>query len=100
EDVPCVAAINDALRNVDAATGDVGAVIDIGDCANRTAMNTHSHSKIGATFQRFANLQGTLHGSVRRRRKNQSHAVAGWNASELSGCFRGSKRFGAAYNLV
>ena len=95
-----VAAIHDALRHVDATAGDVGAFIDIGDRANGTAMNTHSHAKIGATFQRLADLQGTLHGSVRRCRKDQSHAVAGWNASELSRCFRGSKCLGAAHDLV
>ncbi len=43
KDVTSIAAIHYPLRQVDARAGDIGAPVQIGHFAYRTAMNSHSH---------------------------------------------------------
>src|SRR5439155_21949445 len=94
-----VATMHDALGHVDSAAGDVGAIIDVGDSANGTTMDTHSNAKLGPTFQRPADLQSAFDRSIRRGGKHQGHAVAGWNLDEFPLSFRSAERVGTANNI-
>ena len=95
-----VSAVHDALRHVDPAAGDVGPIIHIRYGTDGAAVNAHTHPQIGTTFQGPGYFQRALHWRIRRRRKNQRHAITGWNTGELTCRFGGSERLGAAHNLV
>jgi hypothetical protein len=88
------------LRDVDAGAGDVRAIVYIHDPADRSAMNAHAHLQFRMAAQRLADFQRALHRCVWRRRKNESHAVAGWNADKFAGGFRAPERLGVSDNLI
>ena len=61
EDVPGIRAIHDAPGNVNAATGDVRAVIDVADGVDWAAVDTHPQMNVRMTAQCFADFERALH---------------------------------------
>ena len=51
-----IAAIHNALRNIDSGAGNVSLLIKIGDFVNRTAVDAHAHGKLWMAPQCFGNL--------------------------------------------
>jgi hypothetical protein len=87
KNVSGVAAIHDALRDVNAGAGDVRLLVQVGDLVDRSAVNAHSHFEFGMFFQ----LVGDFHGAQHRRfgcsAKDQRAAVARRQAQQLAFCF-------------
>ena len=52
---------HDALGNLDAGSGDVRALVDIGDFVNRAAMDTDSDPQFRMILKGFADFEGTQH---------------------------------------
>jgi hypothetical protein len=100
KNVTGVAAIHYSLRYVDSAPSDIRTVVHIGNGTDWTAMNTHAHPKVRTAFQCPGDFQGALHRRIRACRKDQCHAIAGWNPGELAGRFCSAERIGTADNLV
>src|SRR5438105_6031040 len=76
KNVPGVAAIHYALRNVDAGAGDIGAAGNIDYTANWPAVNSHPKSQARMCLERETNLSCALCWRVWAGVENQRHAVA------------------------
>src|SRR5881227_1468221 len=50
--------------------------------------------------QCLADFQRAAYGRFWRRRKHESHAVAGWNSNQITRSFRTSKCLGASDDLI
>jgi len=50
QNVPGIAAIHDSLRYIDASAGNVRLFIQVGNFADRTAVNPHPHPKFRMFF--------------------------------------------------
>src|ERR1700761_6760281 len=76
QDVAGVSALHYSLRDIDAYTGDVCAVVSILHVMDRAAMNSHSHRQTGLRSQRMADLKRAFGGIFHRSGKRQRHPVA------------------------
>jgi len=56
QDVTGIPAIHYTLRNVDASSGDVRAIVYIGNEVDWTAVDAHSQLQLRATFYRLGDL--------------------------------------------
>ena len=85
EDMTGVAAIHDALREVDPSTGDVGGGLAFFRLRYRTAMYAHAHlqTRIGRA-QSSRNLNGATDRRFRSGKEDEDHSVTGWNMDEFS----------------
>src|SRR5262249_33860901 len=54
EDVTGIAAIHDALGDVDPSTGYVCLLVQVGDFVDRTTVDTHAHPNLGMTLECLA----------------------------------------------
>ena len=52
KNVAGITAIHDSLCDVDASAGDIGLLVQVGDFANRSAVNAHSHCSSGCSSAR------------------------------------------------
>src|SRR5512138_2284717 len=77
KNMPAVAAIHYALRDVDTGTGNIGATGNIDYTANWPAVNSHPKLQTRMVLKRLANLHRALCWRVRTGVENQRHAVAG-----------------------
>ena len=51
QDVPGIAAVHDALRQIDAPAGDVAVGVDVGDPVDGTGVNAHAQLKLRTSFE-------------------------------------------------
>src|SRR5207247_1704480 len=79
QDVPAVATIHDPLRNVNADSRSVSAIIQVRDCTHWTAMHAHAHGQLGKPLQLPADFQRALDWLLRAIVENQGHAIPGWD---------------------
>jgi len=95
-----IAAIHDSLRNIDSRTCYVGFLINIGDSANRTAVNSHPQLNAWMILQSSTNLERTPGWFFWTVEENERHPIAGWHPDEFAPCFRLPKRFGTPHDLL
>ena len=100
KNVSGVTAIQHSLRNIDSRTGYVRLLVNIGDSANRTAVNSHPQPDARVILQHFANLERTPDRFFRTVEENQRHPIAGGHPDEFAPCFRLPKTFGTAHELL
>src|SRR5438094_7678255 len=79
QDVPAVATIHDPLRDVNADSRSVSAIIEVRDCTHRTAVYPHAHEHLRKPLQLPADFQCTLDRLLRAIVENQGHAIPGWD---------------------
>ena len=73
KNVPGIATIHHALRNVDAGAGEIRTLIHIRHAANRTAMHPHAHGKARRIRQSACNCDRAAHRHIRGGEKRQHH---------------------------
>src|SRR5437667_11582021 len=100
KNMPGIAAIHDALRHVDPWSRDVRLVINIGDLIHWAAVDSHPQLDMRMLLQCSADLEGTSHRLLRTVEEKERHPVSGRHSIELAACFRRSKTFGAAHDLI
>src|SRR5438067_1664191 len=100
ENVSGVAAIEHALGDINACTGDVDAVVNVGDLIHRPTMNSHPHLKPHRTAQLLRDLQCALDRLFEIFEKEQSHPVAGRQTNQFILCFGGAKTLGLTNNSI
>ena len=93
KNMPGIAAIHHALRNIDSRTGYVRFLINISDSVDRTAVNSHPQADVWMILQCSANLERTPGRLFRTVKKNERHPIAGRHSDELAACFRSAERF-------
>ena len=72
-----IAAIHDALGNIDSASGHILFVSDIKGPVNDTAVNAHAQFDFVLILESFADLDCASCRTFRVTEEDQSHAVAG-----------------------
>ena len=100
QNVTGIAAIHDALRDINSRARDVRAVVHIRGLAHGTAMNSHSHFDFWICSQRRADLQRTLRGRFRVVAKDQRYPVTRRQLNNCSLRFGQTKLFRAARNFL
>src|SRR5207302_9659081 len=79
QDVSAVGTIHHPLRDVDADSRSVSAIIEVRDCTRRTAVHPHAHEQLGKPLQLPADFQRALDRLLRAIVENQGHAIPGWD---------------------
>jgi len=79
-----IAAIHDPLRDVNSSTADIRSLIHILDRVDRAAVYAHAQANARVSFQCFADFQRALHRFLGTLKEDQSHAIAGRNANQLT----------------
>ena len=100
KNMPCIATIQHPLRDIDSRSCKVRFVVNIGDPIDRAAVNSHPHLNMRMPLQRSANLESTSHRFFRTVEEKERHPVAGWHSIEFAACFRRSKGFRSAHDLL
>src|SRR6266567_6299414 len=95
-----IAAIQHTLRDIDSRSCKVRLVVNILDSIDRTTVNPHSQPNMRIISQGFADLERTAHRFFRTAEKKERHPVSHRHSIELAACFRRSKTFGAAHDLI
>ena len=88
EDVPGIAAIHDALRDVNCGAGHARLLVHVDNAADRPAVHTHAQFEIGMFLERAADFEGTFRRLFGAVVENQRHAIAGRNLEQAAGGFR------------
>ena len=70
------------------------------DFIDRTAVNTHPHSKFRMTLQRLADLDRAQDRRFGIGAKDQRTAIAGWQAEQFARCFGDPKLLGCPNDLL
>src|SRR6476469_4235992 len=83
KNMPRVAAIHHALRNVNPGAGDVVAASHITDLTHWAAVNAHSYLNFRMFLERPCYLERTLRRLLRAISKNQRHPITRWQGHEL-----------------
>src|SRR6187549_854381 len=100
KDVPGITAIKHSLRDIDSRSCKVRFIINVSDSIDRATVNPHSQPNLRMILQRPANLERTPRRFFWTVKKKQRHPVSCWHTIELAACFRQSKTFGAAHDLI
>jgi hypothetical protein len=100
KDVSGIGTIHYALCHVNSSSGNVCLIIDIFNCVDWAAMNTHAQLEPRVIFYRFANLERASHRRFRAPKENQGHSIASGNRDQFARCLRGAELVGAPYNLI
>jgi hypothetical protein len=100
KNVSGIAAIHDALRQIDSRTGYVRFLIYIRDSVNRTAVNSHPQQDLRVILQGSANLESTSRRFFRTAEENECHPIAGRHSDEFAPRFRGAKAFRIFHDLL
>ena len=95
-----VAAVHHALGDIDSGARDVGAIIDIQNFINGTAVDSHAQTKFRMSCQFAANFQRAPDRRFRIIKENKRDTVARWQPAQFTGCFGGVELLGAARNFV
>src|SRR6266498_1830259 len=95
-----ITAIKHSLRDIDSRSCKVRFIINVGDSIDRATVNPHSQPNTRMILQRSANLERTPHRLLWTTKKKQRHPVSHRHSIELAVCFRRSKTFGAAHDLI
>ena len=75
QNVPGIAAIHYALRDVDAGASDIRALVDVDHAAYRTAVYAHAQPQFRMRFQGAANFQCALDRLLGTFVKDERHPV-------------------------
>src|SRR5262245_2235009 len=100
ENVSGITAIKHSLRDVDSRSCEVRFIINIGDSIDRATVNPHSQPNLRMILHGSADLQSAAYWFLRTVKKKQRHPVSCRHSHELAACFRRSKTFGAAHDLI
>jgi len=77
QNVSGISAIHHPLGDIDPGSGNVCALIHIGNLVHRPTVNAHPNLQARIVFERAADLYRTLRRFLRALVKHQRHAVAG-----------------------
>ena len=100
KNVPGVPAIHHSLGQVDSRSRYIGAIIHIGNPADRTAVDSHAHPQLRMAPQCIANLYRAGNWGVRRCGKDQRHSVAGRQARQFASSIGCAERIGLPNNFI
>jgi len=100
KNMPGIAAIHHALRNIDSRTGYVRFLIYIRNSVDWAAVNSHPQLEARMILQRSANLQRTSRRLFRAMKKSKCHSIAGRHANKFVVRFRGAKTFRTSHDLL
>ena len=75
EDMTGIAQVHHALGDIDAGARHIGAVVHVGDAANRPGVNAHANAQSRMRFQSFGYLHRALQRCFGSGEKYQRHAV-------------------------
>ena len=100
ENVPCVAAIEHALGDIDSSARDINAIIHVRDLINRTTVNSHPNLKSRRGAQFLCDLQGTAHRLFEVFEKQQRHAIAHGQSDEFIFRFSRAETFRLADDAI
>jgi hypothetical protein len=100
KNVPGIAAIHYALRQVDSRSGNIRSIVYIQNFVDRPAMNSHAQPNFWMTSQGLANFQRGPHGRFRGIKKDKGHSVPDRYPNQFPGCIRNAELFSAANNLI
>src|SRR5436309_1051846 len=100
ENVSGITAIKHSLRDVHSRSCKVRFIINVGDSIDRATVNPHSQPNTRMILQGSADLQSAAYRFLRTVKKKQGHPVSSRHSIELAACFRRSKTFGAAHDLI
>jgi hypothetical protein len=87
QNVPRIAAVHHALRDVYTGTRHVRHLVDVNDAADRAAVYAHPQGKLRVLLESPAYLQGALDRRLRTAVENQRHAVTGWDSNQSASRF-------------
>jgi hypothetical protein len=100
KNMPGITAIHHTLRNIDSRTGYVRFLVNIGDSADWTTMNSHPQSDSGMILQCSANLERTSRWLFRTVEENERHPIPGRHPDEFASCFRSAETFRTPHDLL
>ncbi len=98
--MPCVAAIQHPLGDVDPSSSKVCLVVHIGDSVDGATVNSHPHLDLRMLLQSPANLKSTSHRFFRAMEEKERHSVSRRHSTEFSACFRRPETFGTPHDLI
>ena len=100
EDVTGIAAIHDALGDVDPGAGNVRLLVQIGDFVNRTTVDAHAHPNLGMTLECLGDFLGAKYRCLRVVTESKRAAVTGRQSQQLSFSFSGAVLLGPPHDLA
>src|SRR4026207_1568571 len=83
KNVAGIAAVHDALREIDSGTGNVRPVVYVQHLLDRTAVDPHAQMDLWMRLQCLSELRGTADWSFRVFEENQNHSVTGRQTEEF-----------------
>src|SRR4051794_7497187 len=86
QDVTAIAAVHDALSEVDAHPGNVLLTIDVGNSGNGALMYSNSELYTGILTESTLNVRGAADGGRQILKKYQSHTVTCRQTKQQVGC--------------
>jgi hypothetical protein len=100
ENMSGIAAIHDALRQINSRTGYVRFLVYIRDSVDRTAVNSHPQQDLRLLLQGSADLESTSRRFFRTVEESERHPIAGRHSDEFAPRFRGAKAFRISHDLL
>ena len=100
QNVAGIAAIHDALRDVDAAAGDVAVGVDVRNAVDRAAVNSDAQLDVRMAAENFRQLQRAADGGLRIAKEHQRHSVSGRQTNEPVGGLRAREFWGVANGVL
>src|SRR5882672_11708202 len=99
-ELPGIAAIQHALRDIDSSSRDVRFVVNVRNAIDRAAVNAHPQLNVRMISQCLTNLQSASHWLFRVAKKKERHPVACWHSDEFTFGLRRPKTFCGANDLI
>jgi hypothetical protein len=98
--MPCIAAIQNPLGDVDPGSSKVCLVVHIGDSVDRATVNSHPNLNVRMISQYSADIQRASHRLFRAAKEEKRHPVSRRHSTEFAACFRRAKAFGISDDLI
>ena len=95
-----VAAIEHALSDVNACSGDINAVVHVRDLVNGTAVNSHPHLNLRMVLECLRYFQRATRRLLEIFEEQQRHPIAGRQANQFVFRFGGAETISATDDAV
>src|SRR5262245_7107197 len=100
ENVSGIAAVHDALCNINSSSSEIGLIVHICEWIYRSTVNTHSYFEFRMALQRLADLQRAFHWGLWIICKHEHHPIARRQTRQLSLSFSSTELLGLSNNLI
>lgn len=95
-----IRAIHYPLGHIDARSGNVGAIVHVGEPIHRSAVNSHPEFDLWIGLVSLTYFDRAFNGGIRGGKENERHSIPRWNSDQLPRRFAPLEMFGAAHQPI